>query len=222
MIGGEPTVHPALPDLVGRALDAGMEVEIYSNLIRVPDRLWPTLMRPGVRVATSYYAADPVEHDRITGRRGSHALTRATIVEVLRREIPLRVGVVDSGDSSAADRAHSELIALGVRTIGRDRVRPVGRAGTAGDPGETGTCGHCGHGRAAVAPDGTVTPCVFTRRAPAGNVRVDPLADILNGAAFAGQVARLDAVRRVSDDPCNPNDTPPCGPVHPEPDPNVT
>ncbi|SNQ51540.1 conserved hypothetical protein [Frankia canadensis] len=222
MIGGEPTLHPALPDLVGRALDAGLTVEIYSNLVRVPDRLWPTLMRPGVSIATSYYAADPAEHDRITGRTGSYALTRATIIEVLRREIPLRVNIVGTGDSTAVDQAHSALLALGVRTITRDEVRPVGRAGTLDDPGEAGTCGRCGHGRAAISPEGIVTPCVFSRRAPAGNVRVQTLAEILAGAAFAGQVARLDAIRpgRITDG-CGPDsDTKPCGPTDPEPDPN--
>jgi MoaA/NifB/PqqE/SkfB family radical SAM enzyme len=222
MIGGEPTLHPALPELVGRALDAGMTVEIFTNLIRIPNLLWPTLTRPGVSIATSYYAADPAEHDRITGRRGSYALTRANIVEVLRREIPLRVNIVGTGDSTAVDQAQSALLALGVRTITRDEVRPVGRAGTLDDPGEAGTCGRCGHGRAAISPEGIVTPCVFSRRAPAGNVRVQTLGDILSGAAFAGQVARLDAVRpgRITAG-CGPDsDTKPCGPTDPEPDPN--
>ncbi|ORT51302.1 hypothetical protein UK99_07245 [Frankia casuarinae] len=57
MIGGEPTLHPALPEFVGRALDTGMTVEIFTNLVRIPDGLWPTLTRPGVRMSTSYYTA---------------------------------------------------------------------------------------------------------------------------------------------------------------------
>ena len=47
-IGGEPTLHRELGDLVGHALDRGLEVEVYSNLVSVPSRLWPVLERPGV------------------------------------------------------------------------------------------------------------------------------------------------------------------------------
>jgi len=69
LIGGEPTLHPGLPELVGHALGLGLGVEVYSNLARpLPERLWEVLGLPGVALATSYHAADPGEHDRVTGR----------------------------------------------------------------------------------------------------------------------------------------------------------
>ncbi|ETA02420.1 radical SAM protein [Frankia sp. B2] len=215
MIGGEPTLHPALPDLVGYALAAGLTVEIFSNLVRVPAELWPTLMRLGVRLATSYYAASAADHDRVTGRAGSHALTRANLIEVLRRSIPLRVGIVGGGD--AADRAHSDLLGLGVTNIRRDVVRAFGRA--AGHDGATaGGCGHCGLGRAAVLPDGRITPCVMSRGLDGGNVRDTPLAGLLAGKQWQ---AAVESVPRSRMGPCDPDsDHERCGPVHPEPDPN--
>lgn len=94
-IGGEPTLHPELPALVDHALAAGLQVEVFSNLVHVSARLWDTFDRPGVRLACSYYSDDDAEHARITGRRGSHARTTANIAEALRRSIPLRVGVID-------------------------------------------------------------------------------------------------------------------------------
>ncbi len=184
MIGGEPTLHPELPGLVGQALNAGLTVEIYSNLLRVPDRLWPTLMRPGVSIATSYYASLPQEHDRITGRPGSWAQTRASIVEVLRRGIPLRVGLV--GDGASADAAHSSLLALGVTTISRDGFRGLGRAAPADAPADPAQlCGRCGDRRAAVLPDGTLAACVMGRHLTAGNVLAASLRELLGAPEWA-------------------------------------
>ncbi len=35
LIGGEPTLNPDLPALVVHALEDGLEVEIYTNLLKV-------------------------------------------------------------------------------------------------------------------------------------------------------------------------------------------
>jgi MoaA/NifB/PqqE/SkfB family radical SAM enzyme len=67
IIGGEPTLHPDLPELVRYALDRGMRVEVFSNLARpLPDALWALFETPGVRLATSYYSADARTHEKIT------------------------------------------------------------------------------------------------------------------------------------------------------------
>jgi MoaA/NifB/PqqE/SkfB family radical SAM enzyme len=80
-IGGEPTLLPELPQLVQHAAQQGMAVEVYSNLARpISEDLWRIFALPGVGLATSYHAADPATHDRITTRRGSHRMTRMNIV----------------------------------------------------------------------------------------------------------------------------------------------
>lgn len=38
-IGGEPTLHPDLVDLVDHALRRGLAVEVFSNLVHVTDKL---------------------------------------------------------------------------------------------------------------------------------------------------------------------------------------
>jgi MoaA/NifB/PqqE/SkfB family radical SAM enzyme len=98
VIGGEPTLHPAFPDLLAHALAAGLSVEVFTNLYRVTPALWELFARPGVRLATSYYSADPARHEAVTGRPGSPARTGGNIAEAVRRGIPLRAGLIDTGD----------------------------------------------------------------------------------------------------------------------------
>ena len=186
-IGGEPTSHPDLPEFVDRALDAGLTVEVFSNLVHIRPRLWDSFSRPGVRLATSYYSDSAAQHDGITRRRGSHARTRANIVKALARDIPLRAGVIDvsSSDHIGRQRTHAardELIQLGVPHVGVDRLRGVGRGANA-SPGPDQLCGRCGHGAVAISASGEVWPCVFARWISLGNILDTDLATILSTAS---------------------------------------
>lgn len=178
-IGGEPTLHGALPDLVCRALGHGLQVEVFSNLVHVSSELWETFAQPGVRLATSYYSDDPSEHEAVTKGRSSHARTRANIVEALRRSIPLQVGIVDVQDGQQIEQARAEMAALGVIEIGTDHLRQVGRGIRQRQPSIDQLCGHCGQGKVAVSPNGEVWPCVFARWMPVDNVRCRTLVEIL-------------------------------------------
>lgn len=175
-IGGEPTLYPSLPRLVRHALSIGMEAEVFSNLAHVTPDLWELFQMPGVRLATSWYTNDRLEHKQITGR-DTHRQTLANIGEAIRRGIPIRAGLIDGIlPGQHADKGAEPLRACGVTSIGRDHQREFGR-GTNPDPSQA--CGHCGHHRVAILPDGTVTPCPLTRWMHAGNVTGTPLADIL-------------------------------------------
>ena len=46
-IGGEPTLHRALPDLVHRAHDRGLTVEVFTNLVHLAPPLWEVFSRTG-------------------------------------------------------------------------------------------------------------------------------------------------------------------------------
>ncbi|MEU8378271.1 radical SAM protein [Streptosporangium sp. NPDC048865] len=205
-IGGEPTSRPGFPRLLSHAVNAGLRVEVFSNLFTVADDVWSLLATPGVTLATSYYSDDPGQHDRVTGRQGSHTRTRANIAEAIQRGIPIRAGIIDLGDGQRVIEARADLEALGVTQIRVDRVRGVGRgttpARTAPNVGEL--CGRCGDGRAAVSGDGEVRMCVLSRFLPsAGNVRVMPLADILAGRAWWDLLAQVP--RRGAVTACNPD-----------------
>lgn len=84
-IGGEPTLHPGLTKLIRHSLARGMEVEVFSNLLRIPRSLWDEFSRSGIRLATSYYSDDASQHNGITGLIGSHENTRNGIKEALLR-----------------------------------------------------------------------------------------------------------------------------------------
>lgn len=155
-IGGEPTLYPQLSALVGHALAAGVQVEVFSNLVHVAPTLWETFSRPGVRLACSYYSDEAAQHAEVTGRVGSHSRTRVNIVEALRRSIPLRVGVIDLGGGQRAAEAVAELETLGVADVGLDRLRQIGRGARGGWPSMDQLCGYCASEVLAVSASGDV------------------------------------------------------------------
>jgi molybdenum cofactor biosynthesis enzyme MoaA len=214
-IGGEPTLHSALPELVRHALDRHLGVEVYTNLARpLPEELWTVFEQPGVRLATSYYAADAPTHDRITSQAGSHRRTRANIVEALRRGIPLRAGVVAMGEDHDVAQAMADLKSLGVTEVGVDRLRQVGRGVHDLAPSPEELCGRCTSGRLAVTSSGDVLPCVFSRWLPLGNVARDSLATIASSATATQVRTELEqafAARslRTCHPACNPENCSP-------------
>lgn len=206
-IGGEPTLNPELPRLVRHALTLGMQAEVYSNLVHVTPALWDLLETPGVRLATSWYTSDRAEHQRITGR-DTHRQTLANITEAHRRHVPLRAGIVDGILPGQHTEQGAELLrSLGVTDTGTDHLRQFGR-GTNPDP--TQACGHCGHRKAAILPDGSVTPCPLTRWMDAGNVTTTPLADIVG--TVTQMAATLPARTPACDPACPPVQQEPCDP----------
>ncbi|MFJ3099781.1 radical SAM protein [Streptomyces hydrogenans] len=205
-IGGEPTLHPDFAELVEHALSVELDVRVHSNFYKVRARHWPLFEDPRVSVATSYYSDDAAQHDAITGRAGSHAATRASIVEAVCRGVRLRVAIVDHGDGQRAEQARDEIQALGVSAVTIDPVRAVGRAAGGLLPSTSSLCGRCAQGKAAVLPDGRVAPCEMGRFLGTGNVREASLASVLTSPEWAQ--ARASVPARMSADPCGPD----CGP----------
>ncbi|GGP80077.1 radical SAM protein [Streptomyces melanogenes] len=185
LIGGEPTLHPGFAELVEHALSLGLRVEVYSNLYKVRLAHWALFSRAGVSLATSYYADTDDGHDAVTDRDGSHAATRANLIEARRRGIPVRVGIVDVLDGQRTVQAREDLASLGITNVHIDRVRRVGNAAGGTLPSASALCGNCAHRTAAVMPDGSVTPCVLGRFLPAGRVQDEGLAAIFAGERWA-------------------------------------
>ncbi|WP_327105215.1 radical SAM/SPASM domain-containing protein [Nonomuraea glycinis] len=228
-IGGEATTYPGFEPLLRQAVSTGLAVEVFSNLLHVREAWWELFALPGVKLATSYYSDQADEHDAVTARGGSHTRTRANIIEAVRRGIPIRAAIVEVVDGQRVERAREELHALGVRTVGVDWVRGVGRGATA-PPQVSQLCGRCGQGKAAVGPNGDVWPCVIARWMRAGNVQRTPLAEIIAGNRWRTLVSTVPAPRhrKVCNPDCKPSqsdgsdcapaETEACDPSYCEPD----
>lgn len=216
-IGGEPMTHRSLATLIMHALARGLKVEIFSNLLVLPNKLKQVFTLPGVQMATSYYSADPDQHDQITKVKRSHKKTTDNIRKVLEWGVPLRVGLIhriDAIEDQDVEGARRVLEEMGVspESIGYDEVREIGR-GIRGDQASSmkQLCGGCGNGGVAIFPGGEVQACVMARfQEPVGNVLQQSLSEILEGAAFenrqielgehfAARFGRLDLA-----DPCAP------------------
>jgi len=217
-IGGEPTLLPELPGLVQHAVRHRLAVEIYSNLARpISDELWRIFGLRGVRLATSYHAANHAIHDRLTTRLGSHKMTRANIIQARRRGVPLRVGVVAVGDGVDATSAVADLASLGVVNVKVDRLRQVGRGVRDSEPGVKELCGRCAESSLAVLPTGDVLPCVFARWLRLGNARTTSLSEINEAADAVRADLRSNFVLHA--DECDPKKNE-CDPTKKDGDPH--
>ncbi len=94
-IGGEPTIHPHFCELVEYAAQLGFEIEVYSNLAGITERMWSLFERYAVNLACSFYADTPEIHDEITSTTGSFSKTVSNIKKALALGLTLRVGMID-------------------------------------------------------------------------------------------------------------------------------
>jgi MoaA/NifB/PqqE/SkfB family radical SAM enzyme len=224
-IGGEPTMAPLFPEIFRHALNSGMGIEVYSNLVHITPEVWDLLSAPNASLAFSYYAADADAHNAVT-LRPSHGATRRNAEKAVGLGIAIRAGVIETG-SGYSESDVADLHSIGVTNVRVDRVRSVGRGGPANDVAQL--CGRCGNGIASINSNGDVTPCVFSRWLSVGNVRETPLGDILAGRAMVEAVATIPAQHGNACDPdtecspgspgseCSPRNQRPCPSQTPAP-----
>jgi MoaA/NifB/PqqE/SkfB family radical SAM enzyme len=235
-IGGEPTMHPRLEDLVDHANRGGFEfIEVYTNATRLGKGLLACFRRNGVHVATSFYSDDPAVHEQITQGKGSWQRTVSGIERVLAAGLPIRVGVVETERNPGhGPRAIDFVKRLGVRSARLDRERGVGRGklvrlGGEGERYEE-LCGQCWKGKLCVTSSGEVFPCVFARATPLGDVKLG-LASILHTAKLTSFRQKVRAMHESAGPICPPDCSPttcgpdscgPCSPCGPTCQPNCT
>lgn len=186
-IGGEPTLNRNLPQLISYAHETGYEfIEVFSNLTKLTPDLVDCFEDFKVKVATSVYAPTASVHDGITKRTGSFARTVESISNLLARGIEIRVGVIEmEANEHLVDATRSMLNELGVENIGGDRVRRVGR-GEDGNVGELSElCGGCNGKTLCVGSDGTVSPCIMSKKMAIGSIRENTLSELSESEALS-------------------------------------
>jgi len=73
--GGEPTIHPALPQLIGHVHARGGQIKLTTNAIAISDALLSSLAATGARVKVSLHG-DRDHHNRMVGRDAFDDTTR--------------------------------------------------------------------------------------------------------------------------------------------------
>lgn len=238
-IGGEPTLNKGIPRLIDAAKDCGYDfVEVFTNLVSLPDALLAKFKERHIAVATSFYSWDRKVHDRITRQIGSFEKTVRNIKRVLQAGLTLRAGIILMEDNEAQiEQTWAFLEGLGVERIGKDHVRKFGRAQDDAGCSMEELCGSCAGNILSIGPDGVVAPCNMSRHWAVGSVLEKPLADIVHSDALAevrqrisdAVTARSPAIEAICDPktcgpysaccpstqscgPCSPNGCSPCFP----------
>lgn len=184
-IGGEPTYNTPLLQYISTARKLGYSfVEVYTNLTLISETLANQFRRYRVQLATSFYSSRREVHEAVTGVAGSFDKTVSGIRCVLRKKIPLRVGVISMETSkNEAKDCVDFLVGMGVNrdNIRIDHTRPVGRGENLVklQSLEEKLCGHCWEGKLAVSWDGTCYPCVFSREVAVGRLNASDLDEVL-------------------------------------------
>jgi MoaA/NifB/PqqE/SkfB family radical SAM enzyme len=219
-IGGEPTLHPELSRFVAFASSLGFTfIEVFTNSTHLSDALLQSFVDYNVHVATSFYSDDPIVHENITKRPNIFYRTVDGIKRCLNSGLPLRVGIIEMDENVGhSDRARTYLEELGVSNIGIDRERAVGRGSDGLRPSEPfeALCGECWKGKLCVTSSGKAYPCVFSRFAELGQVKmgVDKIVESATLQRFRKSLRdfRNEASSAICPpDFCNPTDSS-CGP----------
>lgn len=215
-IGGEPTLHPKIKELIAFAATKDFDlIEIYSNLTSISTELFTAIKQHGVHLATSVYSFRPAAHDSITKRSGSFEKTIRNAQKAVGMGIPLRAAVVIMEQNAEDVEPTIEFLKeLGITNVGTDRAREFGRASSANPPCMSELCGNCAGPTLCVTADGVYSPCIMARSFGVGTVN-DTLEDVLYS----------EKLRRIREDIyqettgrqqvtayCNPERPNPCGP----------
>ena len=222
-IGGEPTLSRHLNDYIIHARNMKFEfIEIFTNLFSLNSHSIQFFKEQQVNLATSFYSFDPMVHDKITQRGGSHKASVENILKVIAAGIPLRVGIILMPDNeSHLIETKEYLRSLGVQEIGSDKIRSIGRAANLGEESEhplmdiQELCGSCWKGSICIAPDGTVSPCIMSKKWSTSSIIDSSLSKAFN----SNEMYRLRNViyenvwkPQESSASCNPDCSPTCLP----------
>lgn len=219
-IGGEPTLNRSLPKLIEAAFFKGFEfIEVFTNLTRLPDELLDVFCRFEVAIATSFYSHNPKTHDAITNQQGSFERTTRNMRKIMDAGLTLRAGIVEM-EQNKGDLAKTWefLEEMGVKNIGTDRLRAIGRADSSDCSGMGELCGNCAGNILSISPDGVVSPCIMSKQWSVGSIFESSLEELATSSRLS--TIRTDihhATLQSSKEPhemggCNPSRPNPCSP----------
>jgi len=110
--GGEPTLHPDLPDLIRRARDADATVSVQTNAIRLASPKYRTRLREAGldRLFVSLHAGEPTLSDELTGAPGTFGPTLRGIDAALAAGMSVDLNAVVERRNHDRLEEHARLI----------------------------------------------------------------------------------------------------------------
>lgn len=200
--GGEPLLVPWVTDVIKLANQAGLNIELFTNLTLLTAQHAVVIEQYDARVATSIYSSDPTIHDTITQTEGSFEKTVQGIRVLKARGVPIRVAIIALPLNAERLQETMNFVReeLGIDEVSMGPVLPVGRGREvqsilhdwlphsatpfpllSREEFTTRVHGHsCWHGRLCISPSGDVLPCPFVRSWYIENVRRQSLSIILH------------------------------------------
>jgi MoaA/NifB/PqqE/SkfB family radical SAM enzyme len=216
-IGGEPTLHPDLCQMIGAASAQSYDfIEVYTNATHIDAEMLHAFIQHGVNVATSFYSDDHETHDAITKRRGSFDRTVTNLRRLAEAGLRIRAGIIEMDRNRGhAERATEFLKNIGITDTKIDRQRGVGRGTKSGNPNPMDElCGECWKGKLCVTSSGSAYPCVFSRFAEVGRA-TEGIDNIVRGKPLSNFRTELRDYVTSSRDSAEPGCNPNCSPCEP-------
>jgi len=130
LTGGEPTIHPDFPRILGSALSTFDSVGLLTNGVHLSPEVSQLMeaYKHKLIVQVSVDGSNEQVNAVARGTRGTFAGTLRTITELLRRSIPVKVGVVVTPDNQRDLSATCELMSkMGIRHLVITMPEGVGR-----------------------------------------------------------------------------------------------
>lgn len=215
--GGEPLMRKDALIIIEEAIDQNINVELYSNLTLFNSGKFKHLHNK-LSIATTVLGPNDNIHDSITGVKGSFNKTLDAIRSCLDMGFKLRANtIIMKNNSDYIDDIRKLLTDIGVKNIGTDYIRSVGR-------GNTGTqydgfkrikskpryniskesfyynkqYNSCLGHKFAVTSEGDIIPCIFTRDEIAGNLTKTSIENILQELEEKFWTLTLDKIEKCS------------------------
>jgi MoaA/NifB/PqqE/SkfB family radical SAM enzyme len=114
--GGEPTIHPSLPQLLAYASGRGLKTSLCTNALAIPASLLPVLRLTDTAVRVSLHG-DRAHHDAIVGS-GCHQLTTGNVRRLLCAGVTTFIQTtVLAGGSWVVDWATDFCLQHGIRRL---------------------------------------------------------------------------------------------------------
>lgn len=204
IIGGEPCCNSMVSDVVSYSAKKDMDVTLFTNGTLIDERLFHEIIAKRIKVKMSIYGPNSTVHDSVTRTPGSFERLTRSVKRLVEAGISVSAAVIIMKENEQfADETISFCKSIGIKCSRYDVIREVfGGTQSAHIPTDKRVLekvyftkpnykanrkqfinnlnkNSCLYGKLAIKENGDVIPCVFERDYVYGNVKENPIKDII-------------------------------------------